>query len=103
MSDERNLTPDQRQIPRVIRKEAFTRIPETCDHVRHILTVTGERLMRDLEIDPAEEAAVDAALSQAFMWIRDEVTQPFRTEQMQLLEKLYECEDNTREIDHGES
>ena len=102
MSD-RNLTPDQRQIAKPIRKNAFQRIPETCDHVRHILTVTGERLMHDLGIDASEEATVDAARSRAFMWIRDEVTQRLRTEQMQLLEMIDALQSGrTSEGDPGE-
>ena len=85
MSDEHNLTPYQRSLPKAVRREAYKRLPETCDAVRLILDEAKQQLMDDLEVDPAEEATVDAAVSYAFCRIRDEVTQRFRDEQMRLI------------------
>lgn len=87
MSDH-NLTPEQRKFPKAIRREAYDRLPLTCDHVRKILTEAQHRIMHECGIDPADEASIDAVMSQAFLSLRDEVTQPFRTEQMRLLSIL---------------
>jgi hypothetical protein len=84
-----NLTPDQKAIPREIRRMAFSRMPMTCDTVRGILDAAMDQIMRDLEIDPADGAILDAAASQAFQQLRDQITQPFRTEQMALLCTLH--------------
>lgn len=80
-----NLTPFQLSMPKAVQKQAYERLPMTCDKVRAILDEAKAQLMADLEIDPAEDATVDAAISFAFCRIRDEVTQPFRDEQMELL------------------
>jgi hypothetical protein len=44
--------------------------------------------MRELEVDPADNAIVDDILSRVFMRVRDEVTQKFRTEQMRLINEM---------------
>lgn len=85
MSGEHNLTPDQRMIPKSIREEAYHRFPLTCDHVRMILDEIKSSIMCEYAIPVEDEAGVDAIISHAFLRIRDEVTQPFRTEQMRLL------------------
>lgn len=85
MSDH-NLTPEQRLIRPDTRKHAYKRIPMTCDLVRAILDEAAASVMSDLQIPEEELPTVDAAISRAFQRIRDEVTQPFRTEQMKLLE-----------------
>jgi len=41
--------------------------------------------MAECGIDPADEAHIDAIMAQAFFRIRDEVTQPFRTELMRAI------------------
>lgn len=46
--------------------------------------------MLHCEISPEDDAAVDAITTHAFWRLRDEVTQPLRTEQMWLLEQLGE-------------
>lgn len=85
-SSEQNMTPEQRAMPKHVQQEAYKRIPMTCDLVRQILDEAIVTLMHDLDIDPADVATVDVAMSHAFQRIRDEVTQPFRTEQMRLLQ-----------------
>ncbi len=82
---EHNLTPYQRSLPKPIRKEAYDRLPMTCDAVRAILDDAKAELMADLAVDPADDPIVDVAISRAFCRIRAEVTQPFRDEQMRLL------------------
>jgi len=84
-SSEQNMTPEQHAMPKHVQREAYKRIPMTCDTVRGILDEAQTTLMNDLDIDPADVATVDAAMSHAFQRIRDEVTQTFRTEQMKLL------------------
>jgi len=84
-SSEQNMTPEQREMPKHVQRQAYQRIPMTCDKVREILDEVQQNLMNDLEIDPADLAIVDAAMSHAFQRVRDEVTQPFRIEQMKLL------------------
>lgn len=83
-----NMTPDQRLMPRSVHYTAYARFPMTCGQVRTILDEAMLELMRDLDIDPMYDATVDAAMSKAFQRIRDEVTQPFRTEQMRLIHML---------------
>ena len=80
-----NMTPIQRNMPKAVQRQAYERLPMTCETVRTILDEAKAQLMADLEIDPADDATVDAAISYAFCRIRDEVTQPFRDEQMTLL------------------
>lgn len=83
---EHNLTPDQRLIRKSTRAHAYQRIPMSCDLVRSILDEMGSQIARDCGIPDSDAAIIDAAVSQAFQRVRDEVTQPFRTEQMKLLE-----------------
>ena len=85
MSSKENMTPFQRTFPKEVQREAYQRLPMTCDKVREILDQAQEAIMFDLDIDEADTASVDAILSQVFMQIRDEVTQKFRDEQMELL------------------
>lgn len=94
MSDH-NLTPLQRSMPKSVQFAAFDRFPMTCDKVRAILDEAKAQLMADLDIDLADDATVDAAFSYAFCRIRDEVTQPFRDEQMQLLQNTRLVDDTT--------
>ena len=82
---EHNLPPYQRSRPKLVRSEAYERLPMTCDSVRLILDDAKSEIMADLEVDPADDPIVDAAISRAFCRIRDEVTQRFRDEQMRLL------------------
>ena len=89
MSEEQNLTPEQRQIPKEIRTIAYRRLPMTCDKVREILDEAKRNIMAECDIPPEEEATIDAHISRAFLRIRDEVTQPFRTEQMMLVAANY--------------
>ena len=84
MSDH-NLTPDQLAIPVATRRVAYDRLPMTCETVREILDEAAGKIINEFQIPNEEYAFVDAAISQAFLRIRDEVTQPFRTEQMRLL------------------
>ena len=88
-----NLTPDQRLIPGRYRAMAYARLPMTCDLVHNILEDAGKDLQRRLNIPAEDWPAIDAAISEAFHKIRDQVTQPFRTEQMRLLQKLGELRD----------
>lgn len=81
-----NLTPEQRLIPSNIRVAAYKRIPRTCDTVRAILDDAMRSSMADVGIAEHDAPIVDAAISRASLRIRDEVTQPFRTEQMRLLQ-----------------
>lgn len=79
------LTPDQRSIPEPVQRAAYKRLPMTCDKVREILDEVKVRTMHEYDLDPADEAIIDAIVSYAFQQLRDQVTQPFRTEQMRLL------------------
>jgi len=45
-------------------------------------------IMIDLDVPPEDLPIVDSAMSQAFMAIRDEITNKFRDEQMTLLNEL---------------
>lgn len=69
----------------------------TCDRVREILDEAKYQIMKDCEIDPADEAIVDESMSAAFQQIRDEVTQPFRTEQMQILQSAWNTHRRAKE------
>lgn len=91
-----NLTPEQRKFSREVRREAFRRIPETCDTVRQILDDAKQQILRDMGWDPADEALIDAAVTWAFSEIRNKVSHPFRTEQMRLLDELLPAEDDLR-------
>lgn len=82
------LTPDQLCFPKHIRSMAYKSHPPTCCAVRGILDELGRQIMHDCDIPAHDIAAVDAAVSYAFMRIRDEITQPFRTVQMQLLSQI---------------
>lgn len=82
---EQNLTPEQRAFPKSVKRQAYQRFPESCNQVRAILNDAMKQIMAECGIDPAEEATIDSVISQTFQRIRDEVTQPFRTEQMKLL------------------
>jgi hypothetical protein len=88
MADERNMTIEQRQFPKDVQREAYDRIPETCKRVRSILEEAQASVMNDLEVEPHDIAIVDAIMSEAFIKIRDEVTQSFRTEQMRLINEM---------------
>ena len=87
MSDDCNLTPAQRLIRPETRKHAYKRIPVSCGLVRAILDEAAGSIINEFRIPAEEYAFVDAAISRAFLRIRDEITQPFRTEQMKLLER----------------
>ena len=80
-----NLTPDQAAMPKEVRREAYGNIPETCDKLRSILDEAQARIMLDLDTPPEYAATFDAAMSRAFQRIRDEISHPFRTEQMKLI------------------
>ena len=95
---DQNLTPEQRAIPRRVRGVAFRRVPQTCNTVRGILDQAMDQIMKDLEVDQADGATLDAAASFAFQQIRDQVTQPFRTEQMRLLNELTTLKEQMRDI-----
>lgn len=88
-----NLTPEQRLIPGRYRAKAYARLPMTCTPVHEILEEAGREIQRRLNIPAEEWPAIDAAISEAFHKIRDQVTQPFRTEQMRLLQELGELRD----------
>ena len=96
MDDERNLTPEQLRIPRPIRAEAYRRLPMTCKCVRTILEEVRDEVMIEYEIPPEDIAGIDEIVSRAFMRIRGEVTQPFRTEQMLLLAQAMMSEDERK-------
>lgn len=83
--DYRVMTPEQLEMPVATRREAYARIPHTCDLVKEILEEATHEIINRLQLPNEEYAALDAAMSAAFHRIRDEVTQPFRTEQMRLL------------------
>ena len=87
IASEHNMTVEQRQFSKNVQREAYQRLPETCDNVREILDEAMHQIMIDCEIDPAEIATIDAVMSHAFIRIRDEVTQTFRTEQMRLINR----------------
>lgn len=83
-----NLTPDQRAMPKSIIKQSFEEIPESCQRIRSILTEATTAIMNDLNIPLEDHPTIDAAMSHAFQRIRDEVSHPFRTRQMQLLKQV---------------
>jgi hypothetical protein len=85
---ENNMTPEQQAFEKSVQRAAYERLPETCDQVRSILDDAQNELMRELEVDPADNAIVDDILSRVFMRVRDEVTQKFRTEQMRLINEM---------------
>jgi hypothetical protein len=82
------LTPDQRSMPRSVIKQAFEEIPESCHRIRSILTEATTAIMNDLNIPLEDYATIDVSMSHAFQRIRDEVSHPFRTRQMQLLKRV---------------
>lgn len=82
---EHNLTPDQRLIPRPVRRVAYKRIPETCAKVRELVDEIKSRTMMEYNLRPEDEPCLDAIVSYAFQQLRDQVSQPFRTEQMRLI------------------
>ena len=85
MGADHNLSYFQRSMPKSVRREAYGRLPETCNLLRSILTEAQGEILSEYDIDPAENVALDLILSRAFLRIRDEVTQRFRDEQMKLL------------------
>ena len=78
----------QRDMPRAIQKKAYDKIPESCMVIGKILEEVKVDLMKELDVDAADEAIIDAITSRAFQRIRDEVSHPFRDEQMRLLKEL---------------
>lgn len=85
MSDDHNLTPDQRAMPAFVRHMAYQQVPLTCDTVRGILDELGREVTEEYNLPPEEHAVLDAAISKAFLAIRDRVTQPLRTSQMRAI------------------
>jgi hypothetical protein len=88
-----NLTPDQRLIPGRYRAKAYARLPMTCTPVHDILEEAGREFQQKFLIPEEDYPAIDAIISRAFHAIRDQITQPFRTEQMRLLQELGELRD----------
>jgi len=88
IDNEHNMTFEQRQFSKDVQREAYRRLPETCKKVRGILDEAQASIMNDLEVEPYDIAIVDAIMSEAFIKIRDEVTQSFRTEQMKLIHEM---------------
>ena len=84
MTDDHNMTPEQRQIPANLRARCYERIPKTCDQLRAILVEAGGEFASAYHLPAHDHAIMDAILSAAFLKIRDSITQPFRTEQMKL-------------------
>ena len=87
-SDPQNMTPLQRSMPRAVQAEAYERVEMTCTTTRAILDEAATSIMSDFDIDPADEALLDASMSRAFRRLRDEVAQRFRDEQMILLDAV---------------
>lgn len=85
MSDDHNLTPEQRAIPAAVRAMAYQRLSRTCDTVREILDAMGREITEAYGLKPEDHPMLDAAISRAFLAIRDRVTQPLRTAQMQAI------------------
>lgn len=85
MSNDQNLTPDQRAIPAVVRRLAYIQVPRTCDTVREILDEMAHKISVVYTIPLEDHAALDAIISRGFLAIRDRVTQPLRTAQMQAI------------------
>jgi hypothetical protein len=85
-----NLTPDQRRIPARYRARAYARLPMTCDAVHALLEEAGREFQQAFRIPEEDYPAIDAIVCRTFLAIRDRVTQPFRTEQMRLLQELGE-------------
>ena len=88
--DDQNMTPEQRAMPSQVKQAAYKRFPRTCDQVRAILDEAMRNIMADYEIKAEDNVLIDQAISRAFLRIRDEVTQPFRTEQMKLLAIIFD-------------
>jgi len=84
------MTPEQCAMPLEIRREAYRRIPMTCTRVSSILDEFMHAVAELYAVPPEDAAGLDACSRQAFFRIRDEVTQPFRTEQMKLLRRAHE-------------
>lgn len=85
---DQNLTPEQRAMPTSVRKKSYERVPKTCDNLRKLLDQAGRELQQSFRIDETDYPEIDAVISRTFLAIRDEITQPFRTEQMKLLRML---------------
>lgn len=85
------LTVLQRQIPRDIREIAYAQLPPTCNVVHAILETFAYGLMDKFGI-PAHVAVVDELLVEAMNSMRDNVTHPFRTLQMQLVQRIDELQ-----------
>lgn len=75
-------------MPRRVQAIAYKRLPTTCDKVSAILEQLGRDFQAKFKIPEEDYAMIDMVTRQAFQAIRDEVTQPFRTEQMRLLKEL---------------
>ena len=84
------LTPAQQAMSSQVKREAFDRFSITCTLVREILDEAANIIKYEHDIPDSDYAALDATMSRAFMRIRDEVTNPFRTEQMKLIAKQWE-------------
>ena len=85
MSDDHNLTPEQRAMPPSIRHMAYQQVPRTCDTVRGILDEMGREITAAYGLKPEDHPTLDAAISRAFLAIRDRATQPLRTAQMRAI------------------
>lgn len=85
MSDDHNLTPEQRAMPHFIRHMAYQQVPRTCDTVRGILDEMGREITEAYGLKPEDHPTLDAAISRAFLAIRDQATQPLRTAQMRAI------------------
>lgn len=83
--DDHNLTPEQRAIPHGIRHMAYQQVPRTCDTVWGILDEMGREITAAYGLKPEAYPTLDAAISRAFLAIRDRVTQPLRTAQMRAI------------------
>lgn len=88
MDNDNSLTPDQRVIPRFVRRLAYNQVPQTCDIVWEILQTLSREVAETYAILPEDQTELDAIVCRAMQGIRERATQPLRTAQMQALVKL---------------
>ena len=84
-------------MTQAVQREAYERLPESCDTLRELLTKLQDDIMEEFEIPAEELPAIDCHISSAFMAIRDLVTQKFRDEQMTLIDKIHNIQGESNE------
>ena len=80
------------RTPKEVQRNAYNRVPETCETVQAILEQALNEIKAAYDIQNKDETALSMSLDMAFIEIRNNVTHVFRDEQITLLHKLYATE-----------